>query len=101
MVFDTTITFGNLVTAIAILAGWIGAFYKLGGRLDVMNQRLTSVEEAVRNHRDTSERLAVIETRQATHGQMIVIAQQDIRDLKHGRGFIRDRADDGINGEYP
>ena len=27
--------------------------------------------------------------------------EQDIRDLKHGRGFIQPRADGGINGEYP
>jgi len=27
--------------------------------------------------------------------------EKDIRDLKHGRGFIRDRQDGGIQGEYP
>jgi hypothetical protein len=28
-------------------------------------------------------------------------AEQDIRDLKHGRGFIVPRSEGGINGEYP
>ncbi len=27
--------------------------------------------------------------------------EEDVRDLKHGRGFIKPRSDGGINGEYP
>lgn len=27
--------------------------------------------------------------------------EQDIRDLKHGRGFIQKRSEDGVNGEWP
>lgn len=26
--------------------------------------------------------------------------EQDIRDMKHGRGFIQNRSEGGINGEY-
>ncbi len=27
--------------------------------------------------------------------------EEDVRDLKHGRGFIQPRSDGGVNGEYP
>lgn len=93
MTVDPTITFGALLNAFVLLIGFVVAFTKLGGRLDLMSQRLTAVEEAIRSWRDVTERLAV-------HSQMIVGMQNDIRDMKHGRGFVQARSEGGLNGEY-
>lgn len=101
LAFDPTITFGAMLNAVVLLVGFIVAFVKIGGRIDLLAQRLTAVEEAMRSHRDLNERLAIIETRQATHGQMIANLQSDLRDLKMGRGFIQNRSEGGLNGEYP
>lgn len=99
--FDPTITFGAILNAAVILIGFVVAFTRIGGRIDLLTQRIISIEENLRNNRDVSERLAVIETRQGTHGQMIVNLQNDYGDLKKGRGFVQNRSEGGVNGEYP
>lgn len=101
MTFDGTITLGALLNAAVLIIGFTIAFTRIGGRIDLLAQRVTSVEEVLTRQRDVSERLAVIETRQATHGTLIANAQTEIQDIRRGRGFIRDRASGGIDGEYP
>jgi hypothetical protein len=44
--------------------------------------------------------LARTEERQAANTRLISLMQFDIRDMKHGRGFVQHRADEGVNGEY-
>jgi hypothetical protein len=93
--FDGTITMGAVINALVLIVGFTIAFTRLGNRIDLLNQRLTAVENYMREARDTNARIAVIETRQATHGQFIALVQQEMRDLKHGDGFV-------IRGrEYP
>ena len=88
MVFDTTVTLGALINAGVLIIGFTIAFTRLGGRIDLLTQRVGAVEEYMRQARDFSSRIAVIETRQGTHGQMITNLQQDMRELKHGEGFV-------------
>lgn len=100
MTFDPTITSGALMNALVLLIGFAIAFTKIGGRIDLLTQRLTAVEDALKAARDINERIAVIETRQGTHGQMIATCQVNIEELRHGRGFIQGRASSGIDGAY-
>jgi hypothetical protein len=101
MTFDGTITLGALINAAIIAIGFIVAFVRIGGRIDLLALRMTAVEDFLKAQRDVTERLAIIETRQATHGTMIANLQTDMQDVRRGRGFIRDRASGGIDGEYP
>lgn len=112
MTIDPTITWGALLNAAILFTGFVVAFTRIGGRIDLLTQRvkgvediltlrMESVEEKIRAQRDVSERLAVIETRQAADGHLIAGTQADIRDLKHGRGFIKSRPEPGLDGEYP
>lgn len=104
MSIDPTITFGALLNALVLLIGFTVAFTKIGGRIDLLSLRLAAVEEAFNRQRGESERIAIMETRQVTHGQMIVAVQEDIRDMKRGRGFIQSRGGDpdgGLDGQYP
>lgn len=87
MNLDPTITFGAILNAAVLLVGFIVAFTRIGGRIDLLTQRIGAVETSIAHNQNVSERLAIIETRQATHGQMISGAQDDIRELKHGEGF--------------
>ncbi len=80
MTFDPTITFGAILNAGILFVGFVVAFTRIGGHIDLLSQRLVSVEEAVKAQRDVSERLAVIETRQATHGQLIALGQREVSD---------------------
>lgn len=99
---DPTISVGALLNAAVLFVGFVVAFTRIGGRIDLLSQRLTSVEEILNRQVDITTRVAITETRQATHGQMIATMQQDIRDLKYGRGFVKGRPpEDGVEGEYP
>lgn len=100
MNLDPTITFGAILNALVLLVGFVVAFTRIGGRIDLLTQRLVAVEEALKATRDVNERLAVIETRQATHGQLIAISQAELSDLRHGRGFVQHRSQGGVDGEY-
>lgn len=98
--FDPTITSGALLNAGMLLIGFVIAFTKIGGRIDLLTLRITAIEEIVRHAQNVNERLAIIETRQGTDGRMIVNLQNEQADMKHGRGFVKDRASGGIDGEY-
>lgn len=102
LTFDPTITFGAILQAAALVGGLVIAFTRIGGRIDLLAQRVGAVEEAMRKTHDAERRIATTETRQATHGQMIAQMQADLRDLKYGRGFVANRGPEGgLNGEYP
>jgi hypothetical protein len=55
---------------------------------------MTDMKEEIKKVGQVLVTLAVTTTR-------LDNAEQDIRDLKHGRGFITPRSEGGINGEYP
>jgi len=97
MTVDPTITFGALLNALVLLVGFAVAFTRIGGRIDLLSQRVKTLEETIKSHRDTGERLTALETRQTTHGSMLATIQTDIADIRRGRGFIQQE----IRGEYP
>lgn len=99
MTFDQAITLGSAVLqAIGLLVGLVIAFTRLGGRIDLLAQRLKAVEDAINSHRDGLTRLSILEERVTNHGKMIAINQGVIEDLRKGRGFIQGHR--GVDGEY-
>lgn len=88
MTLDMTVSLGSMLNAAALLIGFVVAFTKINGRIDLLAQRLGSVEETLKASRAAAERMAVMETMQGTHGQMIAVIQADIADMKRGRGFV-------------
>jgi hypothetical protein len=99
MTFDPTITSGSLINALVLLVGFVVAFTRIGGRIDLLSQRLKTVEEALTKLTDDGTRLAILEERVTNHGKMITTAQQVIEDLRHGKGFITSNRST-VNGEY-
>lgn len=112
MSFDPTITFGAVLNAAVLLVGFVVAFTRIGGRLDLLNQRLDStekvttrrlenIEESLLTTAEDNRRLATLEERLTNHVKMLTIAQRDISDLRRGDGFIRaSRQQGGVDGEY-
>jgi hypothetical protein len=99
MTLDPTITFGALLNAGVLLIGFVGAFVRIGGRIDLLSQRLASVEAAVKAASDVDKRLTTTEERLSNHVKMLGVAQRDISDMRRGKGFITgDRA--SVDGEY-
>ena len=100
MTLDLTVNLGNILVALFAIISFAIAFTKIGGRIDLLTQRVASMEETVKGHRDINTRVAVIETRQASNTELIATLQKDVHDLRHGRGFVQNRPG-GIDGEYP
>jgi hypothetical protein len=100
MTFDPTLTFGAVLNAVVLLIGFVGAFYRIGGRIDLLAQRMESVERSLENHADADRRLTTLEERLTNHVQMLTIAQRDISDLRRGAGWITAHRK-SVDGEYP
>jgi hypothetical protein len=88
MTFDPTITGGSILQALVLLVGFAVAFTKIGGRIDLLAQRLKTVEEAIKKLSDNDTRVAILEERVTNHGKMIATNQLIIEDLRRGKGFI-------------
>lgn len=100
MTFDPTITFGAVVNALVLLVGFAVAFTRIGGRIDLLTQRLASVEERIKEIGNVGTRIAVMESIVGSHSKMISALQDEINDLRHGRGFVQNRSVGGLDGEY-
>lgn len=94
MIIDPTITAGNIVEIGSIIVGGISAVVMLRNTVSNLKNDMTDMKEEIKKVGQVLVTLAVTTTR-------LDNAEQDIRDLKHGRGFITPRSEGGINGEYP
>lgn len=101
MAFDPTITSGAILNAVVLLVGFVVAFTRIGGRIDLLAQRLQAVEDGLKDHRDIDKRLTTIEERLTNHVTLLTTATRDISDLRRGQGFIQHRSQGGMDGEYP
>lgn len=94
MVVDATITIGNIIEIAVLAIGGIGAIFAIKSSVGNMKDDLTDLKMEIKKVGDVLVTMAVTTTR-------LDNVEQDIRDLKHGRGFISNRSEGGINGEYP
>jgi hypothetical protein len=100
MTFDPTISFGAILNAFALLIGFVVAFARIGGRIDLLSLRMVAVEEALKGTRTADTRLVILEERVTNHGTTIATTQRDISDLRHGMGWVTGNRQ-GVDGEYP
>jgi hypothetical protein len=102
MTFDPSVTLGAILNAVVLLIGFVGAFVRIGGRIDLLSQRMVAVEEAVKGARTSDTRLVLLEERITNHGTNLALVQRDVSDLRHGKGWITDQYQrKGVDGEYP
>ena len=99
MTFDPSISFGALLNAAVLLVGFVVAFTRIGGRIDLLAQRLKAVEDTLKDTRDFEKRLTINEERITNHGRSIGVLQEDLSDLRRGKGFITGNRK-GVEGEY-
>lgn len=99
MSFDPSITMGAVLNAAVLLVGFVVAFTRIGGRIDLLSLRLGAVEEAIKAARAVDSRIATVEERLTNHVSMLTTAQRDISDLRRGEGFIAGHRK-SVDGEY-
>jgi len=94
VIIDYTITVGNIIEIGAIVGGGFLVLVTMRNTVSNLKEDVVDMKAELRKLGEVVTTIAVTSTR-------LDNVEQDIRDLKHGRGFIQARADDGINGEYP
>src|SRR5947209_8114401 len=100
MTFDPSITLGAILNAGVLLVGFVVAFARIGGRIDLLALRMEAVEETLKDSRDIEKRLTINEERITNHGRTLTTLQQDVSDMRRGEGFITSHRK-SIDGEYP
>ena len=88
--FDPTITLGTVVQIVVFFGGGLIAFVRVQGKLDMLGLRVENLEHI-------SASTGTILQTVAVQSQRLAALDQDLRELRHGRGFIRE----GIDREYP
>lgn len=99
MTFDPSITLGAIINAAVLLVGFVVAFTRIGGRIDLLAQRLEAVEKKIDTAADHDKRVSILEERVTNHVTMLTTAQRDISDLRRGEGFIAGHRK-SVDGEY-
>lgn len=93
MMLDYTITVGNIIEITVIVVGGLGTLFTLRNTVNNLKTDMTDMKAEIKKVGEVLVRMAVADAR-------ITNLETDVRDMKHGRGFIQDRASGGINGEY-
>jgi hypothetical protein len=92
-VIDYTINVGHIIQIGVILGGGFVA-------LIVMRQSVSNLKDDMTDMKAELKQVAKVLVTMAVTTVRLDNVEKDIRDMKHGRGFIRDRQDGGIQGEY-
>ena len=91
---DYTITIGNIIEVSVIAIGGLAGLITMRSTVINLKNDMTDMKQEIKKVGEVLVKMAV-------HSARLDNVEQDIRDLKHGRGFIQPRSEGGINGEYP
>ena len=73
----------TVVQAAILLVGIVGVYYGLKGKVDIILVRLTGLESSFKSFQ-------TMVTTSAVQDERIKNIENDIRDLRRGRGFIKE-----------
>lgn len=98
-VIDPTISAGNLIQVAAMLGGGLVVLVTLRSTVARLQTDVGSVQAEVKKMGDILVKMAVAENRLDNTDKRLTIVEEDIRDLRRGKGFIRGHRD-SVEGEY-
>lgn len=100
---DTATTVA-LIAAVTLgynfLSSLMGGGWKLSNRLSSMETMLGAVREDISKLSDVLINIADMRGELKVLSSRVTSTEQDIRELRHGHGFVVNRSDGGLNGEY-
>ncbi len=107
LTFDPSVNAGNLLVFIFAILAFIGAWYRFGGRLDLLeyrtdeqNKTLERISKALEAVAGEKTAMALIQQKQNAQGDIIVILQKELYDLRRGEGYIQSPRRANVDGEY-
>jgi hypothetical protein len=94
---DYTITVGNIIEIAVLAAGGITAVTVMRNSVSNLGKDLGRMEAEVSDMKIEVKQVGKVLSEMALHDLRLTNVEQDLREMKHGRGFVA-RA---IEGEYP
>ena len=88
---EQTISIGNIIEIVSIIGGGIVVFITLRNTVANLTEDVTHMQIEI-------EKLSVVITKMAVTDVRLTNLENDIRELRHGRGFIRGHG--GVDQEY-
>ena len=95
MVFDATITIGNILEILTIAGGGAVFFMGMGSDIRVVKSDMKHLKETVSTLSSAFDKLGSVLTQVAVQGERLNSMEKRMDELAHGRGFVQ------VNGEYP
>lgn len=89
---EQTITVGNIIEIAVIIGGGLSFFITLRSTVANVKTEVAGMQLEIKKLADVITRMAVTDLR-------LTNVEQDIRELRHGRGWIQ--GPHGIDREYP
>lgn len=97
MMIDATITVGNIIEIAVIAGGGIAALATVKNSVTNFRGEIKAMKLDFIDVKTEIKKVGEVLIKMAVTDQRLANAEQDIRELRHGHGFVqRD-----INGEYP
>jgi prefoldin subunit 5 len=99
LMIEQTITVGNIIEIIVIGAGGIGVFFTLKSTVANIKREVEDIQKEIKKLGDILVAQADIRGEIKVINTRITSAEQDIREMRHGEGFVKGAR--GIDREYP
>lgn len=99
MAIDYTITIGNMIEILSILGGGFMVMVKLNNNVVSLKSDVSAIQAEISKLGEVLIKMAVTDTRVAAADIRIANLERDLRELRHGDGFIKGYR--GIDKEYP
>lgn len=90
---DPTITIGNIIEVGAFIFGGLVLVLKRNTAIDYMAKELSQVQTEIKDLTKSITTLAISEVKIKNVEQDIREIRSDLRDLKHGKGFVKESID--------
>ena len=108
MTFDATINVTNLLAIGLAVVAFVGGWYKFGGRLDMLEFRVKTIDdtlkimaETIKTQASNEKHLALVDQRTAHAEGLIASLVTEISDLRRGKGWIQSSDHkSGVDREY-
>lgn len=94
MQIDWTISVGSIIQVLAIAGGGMLVLISMRNTVSVLQRDVASIQVEIKKMGDILTKMAVAETRLDNTDTRLTNVERDLRDLRHGQGFVRGPAGD-------
>lgn len=98
---EPTITLGNIIEIGSIIAGGLAVLITLKNNVAVLKSDVAGMQKEIQKIGEILVKMADLRGEIGELRVRVTAAEKDIRELRHGEGFIRGNFNRSIDGEYP